>query len=155
MPLQRLCKYPLLLKEIQKTGNLENNKLQLALDQIRIVVDDVNTRVREVENLVKLISITNQLANGGVSKYYLKFSSTCFANLLKQWQIIDPMREYLMEGELGISGKKKYVFLFNDSLLFCNIQLDENEKRVLNANRMLFLNTIQLQDLQSTNSKFK
>jgi cell fate (sporulation/competence/biofilm development) regulator YmcA (YheA/YmcA/DUF963 family) len=68
-PLQRLCKYPLLLKAIQKEElpPQENaDELQTALDEIRAVVDDVNDRVREVENLVKLMSVANSIANSAV-----------------------------------------------------------------------------------------
>ena len=68
MPLQRLCKYPLLLKEIQKTQAPDCPVMQSALDEIRSVVDDVNNRVRQVENLVKLMSVSNKITNGGVSK---------------------------------------------------------------------------------------
>lgn len=70
MPLQQLCKYPLLLKEIQQSTNAENDStMQKALDELRTVVDEVNTRVREVESIVKLMAITNQISNGDVSSH--------------------------------------------------------------------------------------
>jgi hypothetical protein len=69
VPLQRLCKYPLLLKEIQKgqIAPAEQEAMQQALEEIRTVVNEVNNRVREVENLVKLMSISNAIDNGRVS----------------------------------------------------------------------------------------
>eukprot|EP00339_Tiarina_fusa_P003038 CAMPEP_0117035226 /NCGR_PEP_ID=MMETSP0472-20121206/25032_1 /TAXON_ID=693140 ORGANISM="Tiarina fusus, Strain LIS" /NCGR_SAMPLE_ID=MMETSP0472 /ASSEMBLY_ACC=CAM_ASM_000603 /LENGTH=304 /DNA_ID=CAMNT_0004744635 /DNA_START=377 /DNA_END=1288 /DNA_ORIENTATION=+ len=136
MPLQRLCKYPLLLKEIQKVNppGQDEKLMQSALDEIRSVVDDVNTRVREVENLVKLMSIANQISNGG------------------KWPIIDPMRQFFMEGEMAISGKKKYAFLFSDSLLLC--EMNAKNEKTLEAFRMIPLSLAVTTDLPASD-KFK
>ena len=70
MPLQRLCKYPLILKEYQKSLNPNQAKMmQSGLNSFRKVVDDVNSRVKQVENLSKLMQISTEVSNGGVSTF--------------------------------------------------------------------------------------
>jgi hypothetical protein len=58
------------------------------------------------------------------------------------WPIIDPARQYYMEGELLLQEGKKFGFLFSDMLLLCDVSAD----RVRTATRMLFLSGALLED---------
>lgn len=58
-----------------------------------------------------------------------------------------------MEGELALLGKKKYAFLFSDAILLCEVQYDDDERK-LTAYRMIPLSLAVTTDLPSTDSMF-
>eukprot|EP01103_Thecamoeba_quadrilineata_P010714 TRINITY_DN238_c0_g1_i1.p1 TRINITY_DN238_c0_g1~~TRINITY_DN238_c0_g1_i1.p1 ORF type:complete len:532 (-),score=111.13 TRINITY_DN238_c0_g1_i1:152-1705(-) len=99
LPLQRVCKYPLLLKELLQTldpVSPERRPLSEALERVKQAVDQVNEKTREVENLQKMIEVND----------LLETSKGC--NLLL------PTRKYIREGPLVYKKKTFYAFLFND-----------------------------------------
>lgn len=103
-PLQRLCKYPLLIKELIKTTSNEIfgfDALQSAMEKIRSCVDEVNKKVTKVENLTKLTEIQLELSNG--------------ANF--RALIVDPTREFLLKEYMIVNGKIRHVYLFNHLVL--------------------------------------
>lgn len=63
-PLQRLCKYPLLLRELIKETEpgIDLNDLEQAFLDIKAILDEANERTREVEGLKKLQSIQKLLS---------------------------------------------------------------------------------------------
>ena len=73
-------------------------------------------------------------------------------NLIKLWPIIDQTRQYYMEGDISLSGKKKYGFLFDDALLLCE-QDGKGDERLLTAFRMLPLSLCVITDLPGDEGK--
>jgi len=69
LPLQRLCKYPLLLKEVLKftpESHPDHQAMTEAYDKIKKIVDIVNERVRKVENVIKVAGVESRLVNKAV-----------------------------------------------------------------------------------------
>jgi len=106
-PVQRICKYPLLLRElISKTdpGNEDYPKLQEAFTKIEGIVNTINEKKRESEQNNKVYEIANSIINA------------------EGHEIISPTRRFIKEGELShyANGKLKpgYFFLFNDLFLY-------------------------------------
>ncbi|KAJ3219754.1 cytochrome c oxidase subunit 1 [Dinochytrium kinnereticum] len=84
-PVQRICKYPLLLKELLKhtaEDHPDHENLKNAFDLINSVVDTVNERRRFVENQQKMLSAVAKL---DFDKYQL---------------VHEPSRRFVMEGGL-------------------------------------------------------
>eukprot|EP01087_Luapelamoeba_hula_P011975 TRINITY_DN3330_c1_g2_i1.p1 TRINITY_DN3330_c1_g2~~TRINITY_DN3330_c1_g2_i1.p1 ORF type:complete len:933 (+),score=196.33 TRINITY_DN3330_c1_g2_i1:160-2958(+) len=115
-PVQRLCKYPLLIKALlQHTdpGHPDYNNLVKAMAEIGDIVDYVNEGKRKAENSQKILEI--QLATDGG----------------EQLGLVKPSRAFVIEHTLQVvfKGGKKPVsrkcVLFNDLLLF----LKEKPKR--------------------------
>merc|ERR1712032_1264079 len=66
-PVQRLCKYPLLLKAILEHSNEDHPDYQnliKAKQEIEVVVDYVNKKKKDAENLQTLLEIQNSFAPG-------------------------------------------------------------------------------------------
>mmetsp|Transcript_15925 Transcript_15925/g.62222 ORF Transcript_15925/g.62222 Transcript_15925/m.62222 type:complete len:645 (+) Transcript_15925:38-1972(+) len=108
MPLQRLCKYPLLVKQllasVPKSSTIDYIAVAESLTCINKAVDQVNGRVRQVENVTKLVEIALSLKN--TDEYREKITSS-------------PTREFLLEADVLLSGSERHLFLFSDSLLLC------------------------------------
>ncbi|KAI8853109.1 Dbl homology domain-containing protein [Chytridium lagenaria] len=84
-PVQRICKYPLLIKELLKhtaEDHPDNDSLKNAYDLINSVVDTVNERRRFVENQQKMLAAVAKL---DFDKYQL---------------VHEPSRRFVMEGGL-------------------------------------------------------
>ena len=63
-PIQRICKYPLLLKQINNTmpqSHPDKQNMNQAISKIEQVVETVNDRRRQVENSEKIMSIENKI----------------------------------------------------------------------------------------------
>src|SRR3990167_8538706 len=65
----------------------------------------------------------------------------------KNYPIIDPTRQFILEGELAIEGKKKFIYLFNDILFLCRIQ--DKPKKQLIGYRIIQLIDSFIRDLES------
>ncbi|KAL6052950.1 Rho guanine nucleotide exchange factor (GEF) 17, variant 3 [Balamuthia mandrillaris] len=68
-PLQRICKYPLLLKELLKNtpeDHPDHKDLKEALERISEVVDLINERTRQVKNVADVTEIENSIQGGEV-----------------------------------------------------------------------------------------
>jgi len=104
-PVQRICKYPLLVKELQKAiprEHPEHLKLQQVKDVLESIVSEINTRI---SNQQKIEEIKIRLGNTGKSLDKLLFDS-----------------EFIREGVLDvIDGKKQedgYFFLFDNVMIY-------------------------------------
>lgn len=106
-PMQRICKYPLLLANIAKYTVKEDSDyddLNSALETIKTEVQRINERAREVENVMKLGEIQG------------KFAST------EELDLVAPTRHFIAEGAVTLIVKHKSIenanlFLFNDILI--------------------------------------
>jgi len=111
-PIQRVPRYPMLLKEIIK--NTDDNHpdldlLTLALEKYTSLNRDINEGIKEQEKRNKVREIGEKVLDGG-----------------KPISLVAPARRFIMKGELWkvCRGKnKKYTFfLFNDTLIYADPQ---------------------------------
>jgi len=61
-PVQRICKYPLLIREILKQTDQKHkdySNLEQAFDKIEMVVTIVNEATRQAEDVQKMLNIQN------------------------------------------------------------------------------------------------
>lgn len=70
-PVQRICKYPLLIRELQryneKAGKTkDNDNLKLAADKIAAVVTSVNEATREAEERERILNIQKTIETDAV-----------------------------------------------------------------------------------------
>jgi len=105
-PVQRLCKYPLLLRELLNNTPPTHNDfeyLSKAFEKINEVVEYVNERKRLAENLQRILDIQNTLEQ-------------C------EMDLVDPARRFINEGTVKILGFNKQtqgkIYLFNDMVLW-------------------------------------
>lgn len=122
-PLQRLCKYPLLLRELIKCsipGSHAHTKLSLASESIGEIVSKVNERVRKIENINKLISVNNGIT----------FSPSCTFDLLSDHNRIFQMDEIFL-----YNFKQVHAYLFSDVILFAR----ETDSGVFQVNEYILL----------------
>eukprot|EP01100_Stratorugosa_tubuloviscum_P013944 TRINITY_DN7193_c0_g1_i1.p1 TRINITY_DN7193_c0_g1~~TRINITY_DN7193_c0_g1_i1.p1 ORF type:complete len:558 (-),score=190.50 TRINITY_DN7193_c0_g1_i1:75-1748(-) len=108
MPVQRLPRYEMLLRELTKNTWKEHadyDNLQRALKSVITVTKYINDKKREAENMQKLVSVQQRLqdAHPIVS------------------QLLQPHRRYIREGTIlqlkPNKIKERYGFLFNDLFL--------------------------------------
>jgi len=105
-PVQRICKYPLLIKELVKVtpeDHPDYKDLMHAQNQIEKVVSYINEGKRLTEVLQKVVSIQNNV--DGI-------------------EIITPTRRFIREGNIYLRKRKgewraveRQLFLFNDMIL--------------------------------------
>lgn len=111
MPIQRLCKYSLLLRDlIRKTteNSPEIAVLTQALECVNNITGSVNEQKRRAENVKKLNEVAEALEGVDPAKF------------------IDADREFVRQGEMlkWIEGKDwnpRIFFLFNDRILYCKV----------------------------------
>lgn len=75
-PMQRICKYPLLFKELLKhTGpdHPDYSNLNSAFEVMTKLVESINATSRESENIRKIIEIENSLVGAEVIFFFLLF----------------------------------------------------------------------------------
>jgi hypothetical protein len=128
-PVQRVCKYPLLLRELQRNTPLEHPDhiaVGSALEIIGRLVDKVNMTARETENISNLLRVESQLSEAPSSL-----------------KLIMPGRRFLREGRwMKISGRntqERQVYLFNDMLIYA-------KPAVLAKNKFIFKGIIPLHE---------
>ncbi|KAJ3011965.1 UNVERIFIED_CONTAM: cytochrome c oxidase subunit 1, partial [Siphonaria sp. JEL0065] len=103
-PVQRICKYPLLLKEIIKNTD-ENHReypiLKLALETIQAIISQVNDGARAAEGVRKMVEVQSSFT--------------------EKLNLITPTRYLVREDSLnlirGDSKKARKLFLFNDLVI--------------------------------------
>src|SRR5690606_21047936 len=130
MPVQRIPRYNLLLKELIKhthESHKDFKNLQKALEGTISISEFMNSKMEEENNRKKLFQISNRL----------KFKD------LSEKKIILPHRRFVMEGYLtiiphgGYNEEKKgwkrwFFFLFTDILLYCEADNGiDSEKYIL------------------------
>jgi hypothetical protein len=115
-PVQRICRYPLLLKELLKhtpKDHPDHDDLETAIARVESIVADVNEHQRITENAKKLAKIVDNI-------YWDKIKKP------QGFDLIDPRRRFLRQANFEIvesldpfkvSEKKVVAFLFNDVLL--------------------------------------
>ncbi|KAJ3041574.1 Intersectin-2 [Rhizophlyctis rosea] len=103
-PVQRICKYPLLIKEIMKyteETNPDHAQLKAALDRVQGVISIVNEGARQVEGVRNIASIQ--------------------ANFTERLNIATPTRHFVREDAVWIHfdgfKKPRRLFVFNDLLI--------------------------------------
>jgi len=136
-PLQRLCRYPLLLKEFLKTtepADPEYEDYQLALAKIQSIVTQVNNRVRKAENVAKLYEIADEV----------QIPSSL------QFDLLDHNRRLISEGPANVNGKPVYAYLFNDVLFLCR-----EKKNIREGHRVITLKLSVLNELELKEGEFK
>mmetsp|Transcript_23345 Transcript_23345/g.36419 ORF Transcript_23345/g.36419 Transcript_23345/m.36419 type:complete len:660 (-) Transcript_23345:242-2221(-) len=106
-PVQRLCKYPLLLRELKAQspeGHPDHDSIETAKAKIDEVVDVVNEGKRTAERQMKIIEIQELMDN-------------------IQMDLVTPSRRFVREGHTELrakitgKGEKRHLFLFNDLVL--------------------------------------
>jgi len=107
-PIQRVCKYPLLLKELLRhtpEDHPDYQALITAYDKIREVVDNINEGQRTFEGLQRIIELQNTIA--GVP------------------DLVTPNRRLHKEGEVQYhrtdknKGETRYAFVLSDLIVLC------------------------------------
>lgn len=133
MPMQRLTKYPLLLRSLRDAmpDNKEKELLSDVLTKITNIVLLINERTRKVENVQALAQVKSKIVNGD------------------DHNIVTEDRIFLYEGKVkvkrqtfsilkNVSIDDSYGFLFNDKLLLC--MKDENSAKYVVKSTISFEN---------------
>eukprot|EP01094_Clydonella_sp_ATCC50884_P013095 TRINITY_DN23367_c0_g1_i1.p1 TRINITY_DN23367_c0_g1~~TRINITY_DN23367_c0_g1_i1.p1 ORF type:complete len:445 (-),score=75.27 TRINITY_DN23367_c0_g1_i1:97-1338(-) len=103
-PVQRICKYPLLLRELLRytpPAHPDRAKLESALEKIQSITKEINEKKRDVDSSRLLIEIDKVLVGDG-------------------FEVIAPTRRLVKRGTVKKHGKKtskSHLILFNDVLL--------------------------------------
>jgi len=113
-PVQKICKYPLLFKELLKNTPSQHpdyENISLCLKRVEEVAEYVNERKRASENMHKMLDISEHLTD-----------------VPKSFEFFTPARTFIREGMVGKineSGKlqERYFFLFNDGIVYTKTQL--------------------------------
>jgi hypothetical protein len=115
MPVQRIPRYLLLLKELLRftpAGHPELERLQLAFNKVQKIAQHVNEQQRHVENMSVLLSIQNTIESSSLKSFGNLMTPT--RRLLKQG-ILHKISSGLISSGLNV----RRVYLFNDLLLWC------------------------------------
>ncbi|KAJ3334259.1 Myosin 10A, isoform D [Blyttiomyces sp. JEL0837] len=115
-PVQRICKYPLLLREMIKhteQTHPDYENLNKALLKIETVVAMVNEGARQAESVQKMLEIQGRLTQ--------KINIIAPTRLLQKYGPLDLLQP---TGE----RKKREIYLFNDMLLMAKPQGTDGEK---------------------------
>lgn len=108
-PIQRICKYPLLLRELLKhtpEDHADYTYVKAALEKVHAIVEEVNKKKRDSENLQKILEIQGKINNiSDMGKALLK-----------------PRRQFLMEATFNKisagNNQERHFFLFTDLILY-------------------------------------
>ena len=121
-PMQRITRYPLLLKQLIKytENKSEIENLTLALEKTESILSKINAMIQEREREAKLKELNSRLVTTG-HQAYQKHSldlTRPTKGMGKRILLLDgtPTRVKAGSG----SGKKCHVYLFNDMLLICS-----------------------------------
>ena len=125
MPVQRIPRYVLLLRELRKytpPDHPETEALTVALSKIESIGTHINESKRQVEQMSKLLDIQNRLRN----KEFVIFKPD--RRLIKEGLIRRLTEEYVLERSRDEphSGdvEELLLFLFNDLLLWTSKEFD-------------------------------
>eukprot|EP01114_Cavostelium_apophysatum_P015535 TRINITY_DN4249_c0_g1_i1.p1 TRINITY_DN4249_c0_g1~~TRINITY_DN4249_c0_g1_i1.p1 ORF type:complete len:916 (+),score=312.20 TRINITY_DN4249_c0_g1_i1:107-2854(+) len=109
-PVQRICKYPLLFRELIKhtpRDHVDYPNIELCLSKVQEVAEYVNEKQRSAESIKKMVELQDNLVDPP-----------------KGFTIVAPSRKFIREGtfiKVNDRGKQqeRVLFLFNDMLLYC------------------------------------
>jgi cell division control protein 24 len=121
-PIQRICKYPLLLNELIKSTNkdwLTVPEMATGLDTMRRVADKVNETQRKHENLQMVVELKRRVDDWkGIS--------------------IDKCGQLLLQDKMVVTAydneREMHVFFFENRLLLCKENKDNTKNRLTKAN---------------------
>eukprot|EP01132_Coremiostelium_polycephalum_P007427 gene7427-9129_t len=129
MPIQRIPRYLLLLKELLKytpTNHQDHSMLQNAKENMKRVADHVNESKMLVDNTRKINSIQESISQLDIN-------------------LNDENRKYIREGFLEIedtASKSSYFFLFNDILLFVKYKPSEETGKEFKFKEIFYLQDV-------------
>ncbi|KAK5581055.1 hypothetical protein RB653_001083 [Dictyostelium firmibasis] len=128
-PVQRVCKYPLLIRELIKTTPQDSKSYENLINaqsKIESIVFAVNEKKREFDSQMKMLDIQNRIIESGDTTT----------------KILSPSRKLIKEGSLQSWGstiptgtrdfifKKKnkegYYYLFNDLFIYAELKNDNS-----------------------------
>ncbi|KAL6065501.1 Rho guanine nucleotide exchange factor 4 [Balamuthia mandrillaris] len=117
-PLQRICKYPLLLKKICENtpeGHSDYHTIRQATEALENIVKMINEQTREMENIEKILAIQNKIEQNANSE---------------KLELVAPGRHLVRQGLLHVrissSQFEAMLFLFNDLLLVTKLNKQGN-----------------------------
>jgi len=143
-PVQRICKYPLLLKDLlnhTKEDHPDYDNLVQALPKINTVVEYVNERKRLAENLQKIMDVQNQIES------------------TEELNLVEPTRRFVREGTLKViengRTRERNTYVFNDLVVLTkgkkNLMGNKDLKDHFKA--QFRLNDIQIVDVADTDER--
>lgn len=103
-PVQRITRYPLLLKELKHNTSPENRdyeKLNEAIEKVTDLVGFINEKKRNVERRAELPKIAESISK-----------------IPPRLKLVQPNRFVIREGVMKIGKKYRKYWLFNDSFLY-------------------------------------
>eukprot|EP01119_Soliformovum_irregulare_P019072 TRINITY_DN5977_c0_g1_i1.p1 TRINITY_DN5977_c0_g1~~TRINITY_DN5977_c0_g1_i1.p1 ORF type:complete len:961 (-),score=254.34 TRINITY_DN5977_c0_g1_i1:6-2888(-) len=111
-PVQRICKYPLLFKELLKStshNHVDYQNIENCMKKLSQVAEYVNEMKRNSESMAKMSEIAENLVDA------------------KGLVVVQPARVFIREGsfmKINAHGKsqERHVFLFNDILIYAKAQ---------------------------------
>ncbi|KAJ3116826.1 Myosin 10A, isoform D [Physocladia obscura] len=123
-PIQRICKYPLLLRELIKVtpaGHADYENLKIALSKIETVVAIVNEGTRMAENVQKMLDLQ--------------------ARLITKINVVMPSRLLIKNGQIDYISKKSErkrceLYLFNDMLILAKPTSDQTSTKSTTASAL-------------------
>ncbi|XP_053574993.1 FYVE, RhoGEF and PH domain-containing protein 4 isoform X2 [Bombina bombina] len=107
-PVQRIPRYEMLLKDYLRKlpqDSLDRRDAEKSLEIISTAASHSNTAIRKMENLKKLLEVYEMLG--------------------EEEDIVNPSNEFIKEGQIlklaarNTSAQERYLFLFNNMLLYC------------------------------------
>jgi len=112
-PIQRICKYPLLFKELLKNtspDHIDYPNIENCLKKLTEVAEYVNEMKRSSESIAKMVEIQENLTDTP-----------------KGFTVVAPARQFIREGsfvKINAHGKaqERHIFLFNDILVYVKAQ---------------------------------
>ncbi|XP_038666904.1 pleckstrin homology domain-containing family G member 7 isoform X2 [Scyliorhinus canicula] len=143
-PLQRLTKYPLLLRGLWKRSNdtAEKQSVQAIIKQVDNSICDLEGKVKWLESFQKFQQIQEMIVWPPIWERNKKvFLPESLRHLLKDNMaegLLSPVnRQLLNEGRLSLAGATKfldvYLFLFDDLLLITKIKSAKKKPGALDA----------------------
>ncbi|KYQ92627.1 pleckstrin (PH) domain-containing protein [Tieghemostelium lacteum] len=159
-PIQRVCKYPLLIRELIKSTAAQSNShsmLLAAQSAIENIVLDVNDKKREFDQQMRMYEIQKRLNDAG-----------------QDYKLLSPSRKLIKEGAITSWGftvpgqpnsqynkkpKDGFYYLFNDLFLYTQVKsslTDDNSSALpLKLKAEIPLHVSLVKDIQEPSNSFE
>ncbi|KAJ3433492.1 faciogenital dysplasia protein [Anaeramoeba flamelloides] len=142
-PIQRICKYPLLFRELLKATSIDYsdyNDLKEAFLKISEVADYVNEKKRNAENQMEILHIYYQISG-----------------IEKKLELVKPHRRFVMEGLLKKRSNRRIqqrqFWLFNDILLYAKPKFIKTKNYQYKG--CIRLENAMIRDFETKNGEYK